>query len=161
MTGGVVHAFQVVEVGERHEQRFIAAARQAEIPGRQRQEPTPVVQARQIVDESEVQERGMEAVPLDRQAEGGVSAVGAAARDLVAPLLVERNDLQTALAHSTLVVNTAGRQKPPVDSSVLACDHARALCGRAWKMGAEPLTAQSTLLLLDISRHSAVPVVCA
>ena len=70
MARSVVHALQIIQVGECHEQRFVAAAREAEIPRRERQEAAPVVQARQIVHEREVQERRMEPVPLDREPEG-------------------------------------------------------------------------------------------
>ena len=70
VTGGVVHALEIVQVGERHQQRLVAAAREAEIPGRERQEAAAVVQTRQIVHEGEVQERGVKPVPLDRETEG-------------------------------------------------------------------------------------------
>src|SRR5207248_2359263 len=52
------------------QQRLVAAAREAEIPGRERQEAAAVVQTRQIVHEGEVQERGVKPVPLDRETEG-------------------------------------------------------------------------------------------
>src|SRR5213592_4248297 len=271
MAGGVVHALQVVQVGECHEQRFITAAGETEIPGRERQEAPPVVQARQIVDEGKVQKRGVEPVPLDREPEGvredrtvdvtlheevlrpgahGFEAValvlgvrekeeryrrrqrtelregreaapggerhgekhdvdaaprqpaerllrcrgcdvesveigagqevshtpcfllliahhqhdelvaarlhlapagglapidGPTSLGLVAPLVVERDDFQTALAQATLAVITAGREEPPVDPMVLACDHARVFLAGAWKMGGEPPATQSTL----------------
>src|SRR3989442_779398 len=56
----------------------------------------------------------------------------------LAPVLVERDDFQTPLAQATIVVTAAGRKEPPVYSTVLACDHTRALVAGAWKLGAMP-----------------------
>ena len=69
MARGVVHPLQTVQVGERYEQRLIAAAREAQIARGERQEPAPVVQPGQLVHERHVEQRGMEPVPLDRVAQ--------------------------------------------------------------------------------------------
>src|SRR5437879_3558804 len=56
---------------------------------------------------------------------GGLAPIGGpASLGLVAPLLVERDDLQAALAQAALALSAAGRQEPPLRPAVLlACDH--------------------------------------
>jgi len=56
---------------------------------------------------------------------GGLAPIGGpASLGLVAPLLVERDDLQTALAQAALDLSAAGRQEPPFRlAMLLACDH--------------------------------------
>src|SRR5207244_12894670 len=56
---------------------------------------------------------------------GGLAQIaGPASLGLVAPLLVQRDDLQTALAQAALDLTAAGRQEPPLRPAVLlACDH--------------------------------------
>src|SRR5438034_623885 len=63
---------------------------------------------------------------------GGLAPIGdPASLGLVAPLLVERDDFQTALAQPALALTAAGRQEPPFRPAVLlACDH------RTFKLGA-------------------------
>src|SRR2546421_6835079 len=68
---------------------------------------------------------------LFRSSIGRMASLG-----LIAPFLLERDELQAALASATLQVGAAGRQDTPLSRMVLpACDHVPASCTPSCKMG--------------------------
>jgi hypothetical protein len=77
---------------------------------------------------------GLTLAPAD-----GLAAIrGPASLGLIAPLLVERDNVQATLAEAPLAVTAATRQDPPFHPMVLpASNHARALWAGTWKMEAE------------------------